>query len=104
MTAIRAITALLCSIPLMQEQAGAATLRVGPDSCPVPAEAEAYIPPADAFADPDADSWVEDSVVIYRDVPLGEKGLFGRLDLDPQSGLPYGVETAPPHCAPADQD
>lgn len=98
----RTFFALSCA--MAATDAVAATVRVGPDPCPAPAAAEPYFPPADVEADPGADIWVEDSVVIYRDVPLGEKGLFGRLDLDPQSGLPYGVETAPPHCAPADQD
>jgi hypothetical protein len=94
---------VLLDLTVAAMAAVAGTVVVGPDACPVPAEAPAFIPESEIAA-PDLETRLRviESVVILYDTPLGGAegdGLFGRLTLDLKTGLPFGAQTDA-GCAP----
>lgn len=75
--------------------AAAEVIKIGPDPCPVPADAQPYVAPPDVAAE-DLSPWRElsEGPPLIFDVTLGREGderLFQRLAINPETGEIIGV-------------
>ncbi|MEQ8936852.1 MAG: hypothetical protein RIE56_13765 [Amphiplicatus sp.] len=91
---------LLCAAP----GANAEVIRIGPNPCPVPADADPYIPPPDVHAE-DLSPWRDlASLSVLVDIDLGRgrhSEVFQRFEVDPETGVLLDVKRIAPECAPA---
>lgn len=80
------------------------TIRVGPDPCPVPADAEPYVAPDDVHAE-DLSPWRDlASAPVIFDADLGRRRdgvLFQRFAIDPETGKIIGFSPRTDECEPA---
>lgn len=97
---------LLCAA----ESARAEVIRIGPDPCPVPADADPYSPPPDAHAD-DLSPWRDlASLPVLVDIDLDrerdrrrdrDSEVFQRFEVDPLTGEILGFSRRPAECPDA---
>ncbi|MEQ8176715.1 MAG: hypothetical protein RIC52_11230 [Amphiplicatus sp.] len=94
---------LLCAA----QGAGAEVIRIGPNPCPVPADAEPYIPPPDVRAE-DLSPWRDlASLPVIVDIDLDrerrrnrdlDSEVFQRFEVDPETGEILGFSRRPAEC------
>lgn len=81
----------------------ARTVRVGPDPCPVPADAAPYVAPDDIHAE-DLSPWRDlASAPVIFDADLGRRKdgvLFQRFAVDPETGKIIGFSPRTEACEP----
>lgn len=92
---------LFCAAQWAGVGAGAEVIRIGPDPCPVPADAEPYIPPPDVHAE-DLSPWRDlASLPVLVDIDLGhgrDSEVFQRFEVDPETGDILGFSRRPAEC------
>ncbi len=90
---------LLCAA----QGAGGEVIRIGPDPCPVPADAEPYIPPPDVHAE-DLSPWRDlASLPVLVDIDLDRdrdrnSEVFQRFEVDLETGEILGFSRRPAEC------
>ncbi len=79
--------------------AGAQSIRVEPDPCPIPADIAPLV--SEDVGTYELNPWADrlDDVLLFRDMPVGNGAFTLRLFADAATGDIYGFPTEPADCA-----